>query len=158
MSAITTPIFHAMMMAIGATKYDTENGCIDVWNCLTDGKPNAKYDTSNVIKTRGYDNFYVELGKYANKLADYYNNIIKLSDGKNPDDLYDGCFSIEVSQKFGEWFAQFVQEHGCAPEKSDVEVAILEIMDEYMSHPATIISINPEAFPKEDDQSNNTNL
>ena len=156
MSSIITPVFHAMMIAIGAAKYDTENGCIDAWNCLTDGKPNATYNATDIINTRGYDNFYVELGKYADKLAAYYNNIVKLHDVKSPEDLYDGCFSLDVSQKFGEWFAQFVQEHSCAPEKTVAEVAMQEIMDEYMSHPAVIITLNPDAFPKENDQGNNT--
>lgn len=140
MSTMSSPIFHGMMAAVGAAKYDTENGCIDAWNGWCNGIPIEPFD----LTERGYDNFYLELSKYSEKLASYYNNIFKLNNGQGPDDLYDGCFSLEVSQKFGEWFAQFVKEHGCAPEATVAEVALHEIFDEYMSHPAVTFQIKPD--------------
>lgn len=146
MSSQSSPIFHGMMAAIGATKYDTENGCIDTWNCIENNLPIKSITTVDMGK-RGYDNFYAELATYAVILDSYHNTLTKMNNGKDPDDVYDGCFSMEVSQAFGEWFAKYIQEHVAAPDSSVAFTALQEIVDEYTSHPAVNIIINPDQLP-----------
>lgn len=143
MLSLSSPIFHAMQAALGAAKHDIENGCIDKWNGWNDGIPIENFD----LETRGYDNFYLELSKYAENLAMYYDSLMKINNGQDPDDLYDGVFSLAVSVAFGEWFALYVIEHSEAPKEPVALHAMQEIVDEYMSHPAVTIKLNPVTLP-----------
>jgi hypothetical protein len=133
MKSSPSPVFHAMMAAIGASKYDVDNGCIDVWNGNVDSIPNNNFTNLN-MEERGFDNFYIELSKYADELSEHYKKLTALN-GDEPDECYDGLFSIEVSTEFGEWFAKYVQEYGCAPEKTVALAALQELVDKYVKGP-----------------------
>lgn len=146
MKEYSLPIFHAAMAAAGAARMDVEDGCVDTWNCYRSTGPIK--GTENVdMATRGTPNFYLAIAKYSDKLASYYNNLIEMYNGEDPDERHDGPFSMSVSMTFGEWFANYVQLHAAPPSEAEAENAIQELIDEYLSSPATTIVINPDNPP-----------
>ena len=142
----SSPVFHGMQAALGTVKHDGPNGCIDAWNCLLDNQPPESF-TGIDLYSRGYENFYVELGKYAERLASYYTNLTTTNNGKTPEECYDGLFAIEVSFEFGSWFAVFVKKHFRAPDEAIAFNAIDELVEKYMASPAVVIQLNQDTFP-----------
>lgn len=132
MTVSSSAVFHGMQAAIGANKYDTDNGCIDAWN-LCWSPAIVVTDTSAQVdeKERGYDNFYVELSKYAEKLEAHHKTLVDLHEGKDPDESYDNLFSLDVSVAFGEWFGQYVQIYADAPNEVTAVAAMQELVDKF---------------------------
>jgi len=146
MAIYASPIFRGMQAALGAAQHDGPNGCIDTWNCLHDGAPVNSIVNVDMTK-RGYEEFYVALSKYAERLASYYVSLTAINGGKPPEEFYDGLFALEVSFKFGSWFAMYVQAHCDVPEEAIAFNAIDELVEEYIASPAVIIQLNQDTFP-----------
>jgi len=118
--AVNSEVVQGMHAAIGACKHDTEGGCIDVWN-----RTRGLHPIPNHLI--GYDNFYIELAKYAPKLSELHLTIIK------DEDLYDGVFCMDVSEKFGSWFAKYVIKHTEPPTKKVANDKINKLMKKFLN-------------------------